>query len=200
MRQGNIHFNVTNKVQQQGLDGAVVTTMEIWHETLCKALITQEDASEAHLMKTVCPILASLEDQFIALLFRHRDVDVTLDKTRMFGHMRQAPDDLTCWLHTMAAWQGCCHKTSSTHHQCLVESIVAVFPLVNSVMGQTVCPFTSTVGGNHSVWWGNTSAAFHAMAGDVAQEVKNIGLGGRFWQLGETMQKCLRLIVWVPRH
>ena len=38
-------------------------------------------------MEIVCLVLAILEEQFIALLFGHSNVDVTFDKTRMLSHI-----------------------------------------------------------------------------------------------------------------
>ena len=53
---------------------------------------------EVHHVEIVRPILAILEERFIAFLFGHSNVNVALDETRMLGHIRQSPKDLmsTC--------------------------------------------------------------------------------------------------------
>ena len=94
MGQSNINSNVLNKMEQEGLDGTIVGAMEIAKKALHKALVAQEDATEVHHVKTVHPILATLEEQFIALLFGCGNVNVALDKTRMLGHIRYLPKDL----------------------------------------------------------------------------------------------------------
>ena len=58
----NVNFDVSNKMQHEGLDGAIASTMEISKETFQKIAITQEDATEAHHVKIASPILATLEE------------------------------------------------------------------------------------------------------------------------------------------
>ena len=94
MWQSNINFHAPNKVEQEGLDSAIVSTMKVVEETLHKTPIAQEHTRVAHHMKTLCPVLVTLEEQFIALLFGHSNVNVALNKTGMIGHTRQMPKDL----------------------------------------------------------------------------------------------------------
>ena len=147
---------------------------------------------EAHHVKTVRPVPATLEEQFITLLFGHSNVNVAFNKTRVLGHMIQLPKDLvpTClvqeWLGEIAIT-----KTSATHGQCLVEGIVAVFPLVDRVVRQTGCPFTLVVRSNHGMWRGCTDTGTHATVTNATQEIEDIGFRGQFCHLGETAQETL---------
>ena len=55
VRQSNIKCNALNKMKHEGLDGAVISTVEVAKKTLHKAPITQEDAMEVHHVETVPP-------------------------------------------------------------------------------------------------------------------------------------------------
>ena len=78
-------------MQHEGLDGTVTSTVEVALKTFHKVPINQEDDTEVHHVEVIRPTLATLEEQIIALLFRHSNVNVALRKMRMLGHMRQLP-------------------------------------------------------------------------------------------------------------
>ena len=103
-------------------------------------------------MKTVLPILATLEERFIALLFGNGNMNVALHEARMLGHVCQLTKDL---MSTSLAqeWLGeiTVTKTGATHCQCLTEGIVAMLQMVNGVTMQVGCQFTLIVIGNHGV-------------------------------------------------
>ena len=179
VRQSNINFDASNKVEHEGLDSAIVSTVKIVNETLHKALIAQDCATEVCHMKTVHPVLATLEEQLFAFLFGHGNINVAFDKMRMLSHICPLPKGLVPtsfvqeWLGKITVIEIC-----ATLCKCLVQGIVAALPLINGVMRQVGCTFTLTVGGNHGMQRRHTNAATHAMASDNAQEIKNVSFGG----------------------
>ena len=100
MGQSNINRDASNKMWHEGLDGTVASAVEVAQKTFHKAPIGQEDATEAHHVDVICPILAILEENFIALLFGRGSVNMALNKTSVFGHICQLPKDLmsTCFV------------------------------------------------------------------------------------------------------
>ena len=111
---------------------------------------------------------------------------------RMFSHTCQMPNDLAS---TGFTEQQLCKiavaKTGPTCGQSLRESIVVALPLIDAMMGQTVCPFTLIVGGNHGMWRRNTDTA---SVGDTTQKVKNVSLGSRFWWLEKFTREALETL------
>ena len=141
----------------EGLDGTVTSTVEVALKTFHKVPINQEDDTEVHHVEVTRPTLATLEEQIIALLFRHSNVNVALSKMRMLGNMRQLPKDLIP-TRLVQEWLGeiSVTETSATHRQCLMWAIVTALPLIDEVARQTGHPFTLVVCGNHGVWRGHT--------------------------------------------
>ena len=92
--QSNIDLDVPNKVEHKGLDGAIVGTVKVTKEAFHKAPIAPEHAMEAHHVKIVHLVLAILEEGFIALLFRHSNINVPFNEMRMLGHICQSPKNL----------------------------------------------------------------------------------------------------------
>ena len=136
-----------------------------------KAAIAQEDTTEAHHVKMVHPVLATLEEQFVALLFGHGSINVAFNKARVLGHICQLPKDLVS-TYLAQKWLGeiTVAKTSAAHCQCRTQGIVATLPLINGVTRQVGCPFTLIVCGNHSVWRRCMNTATHAMASNATQK------------------------------
>ena len=62
VRQSNIDRDTPNKMKHEGLDGAITSAVEVSNETLHKVLIAQKDATEAHHVKIVCPVLTILKE------------------------------------------------------------------------------------------------------------------------------------------
>ena len=187
MWQSNVNFDVTNKVKQEGLDGTIISTMKIMEETLHKVPPTQKYATEVHHVKVVHSVLVALEEQSIALLFGHGNVNVALNKTRMIGHTCQMQEDLTstCLIQKRLV-EISLTKICPTHCQHLVWDLDIAFPLIIGVIRQVMCPFTLIVGLNHGVRRRHIDTATHAIASDATQEIKNISLGYQLCQFGET--------------
>ena len=61
MWQRDINRDTPNKMEHEGLDGAVISTVKIPNKTLHKVSITEEDATEVHHVETVRPVLAVLK-------------------------------------------------------------------------------------------------------------------------------------------
>ena len=72
-----------------------------------------------------------------------------------------------------------------------ITNIASLLPLINGVTRQIGCPFTSIVGGNHSVWLRCACTAAHAVVSNATQEVKNVGSCTQFSQLWETAEETL---------
>ena len=62
MWQSNIDRDTSNKMKHEGLDGAIISAVEVAKEALHKVPIAQGDATEVHHMEIVRPMRVILEE------------------------------------------------------------------------------------------------------------------------------------------